>query len=125
MTDLNEFFSYTIITIGKHVITIGLLAKLFLLFTIVFGLIYLIKKILLRAGLGSDSRKYSFFQLIKYFVITITFIISLNILGFDLTVLMASFAALLIGVGLGLQNLFSDYMSGILLLFDGERYHRS
>lgn len=119
MTDLNEFLSYTIITIGKHVITIGLLAKLFLLFTVVFGLIYLIKKILLRAGLGNDSRKYSFFTLIKYFVITITFIISLNILGFDLTVLMASFAALLIGVGLGLQNLFSDYMSGILLLFDG------
>jgi small-conductance mechanosensitive channel len=31
---------------------------------------------------------------------------------------MASLAALLVGLGFGLQNLFSDYMSGIIILFD-------
>lgn len=119
MKDLNEFFGYPLLELGTHTVTIGLLAKIVLLFISVAGVIYLIKRILFSKGKYNDSRKYSFFQLIKYFVILITFIITLNILGFDLTVLMASFAALLIGVGIGLQNLFSDYMSGILLLFDG------
>ena len=46
------------------------------------------------------------------------FLFVLKIIGVDITVLMASLAALLVGLGFGLQNLFSDYMSGIIILFD-------
>jgi small-conductance mechanosensitive channel len=42
----------------------------------------------------------------------------LQLFGFNLSVLVAGSAALLVGVGLGLQNLFSDFVSGIILLVD-------
>jgi small-conductance mechanosensitive channel len=39
-------------------------------------------------------------------------------LGFDIKYIMAGSAALLVGVGLGLQTLFSDLVSGIVILLD-------
>ncbi|MFZ1704766.1 MAG: mechanosensitive ion channel domain-containing protein [Saprospiraceae bacterium] len=39
-------------------------------------------------------------------------------MGFNITILLAGSAALLVGLGLGIQNLFSDYISGIIILFD-------
>lgn len=36
----------------------------------------------------------------------------------DLSLLVAGSAALLVGVGLGLQNLFSDFVLGIIILAD-------
>ncbi len=39
-------------------------------------------------------------------------------MGFDITILVAGSAALLVGLGFGLQNIFSDLVSGIFLLFE-------
>ncbi|PJB12327.1 MAG: mechanosensitive ion channel protein MscS [Flavobacteriales bacterium CG_4_9_14_3_um_filter_40_17] len=64
------------------------------------------------------SKKYSLYNLMKYFIIVLAVGISLQILDFNLSVLIAGSAALLVGLGLGLQNLFSDYVSGIIILFD-------
>jgi small-conductance mechanosensitive channel len=65
-----------------------------------------------------EAKKYSIFSLFTYFFYTICIIIGLQILGFDITLLLAGSAALLVGLGLGIQNLFSDYISGIIILFD-------
>ncbi len=40
-------------------------------------------------------------------------------MGFDITVLLAGYAAVLVGLGFGLQNIFNDFISGIILLLDG------
>jgi small-conductance mechanosensitive channel len=60
---------------------------------------------------------YAIYQIIKYFLIIIVIIMILDSIGISTTVLLTSSAALLVGVGLGLQNIFKDFMSGILLLF--------
>ncbi|MBK9110077.1 MAG: mechanosensitive ion channel [Saprospiraceae bacterium] len=44
---------------------------------------------------------------------------ALKLLGIDVTVLIAGSAALLVGIGLGLQGLFYDFISGIILLAEG------
>ncbi len=64
------------------------------------------------------AKKYAIYNLIKYCVLVFSFVISLQILGLDLSVLLAGSAALLVGIGLGLQGLFSDFISGIILLMD-------
>ncbi|MBW6483324.1 MAG: mechanosensitive ion channel [Vicingaceae bacterium] len=64
------------------------------------------------------SRKNSLFSLTKYVIIVLSIIFGLQIIGFNLSILMAGSAALLVGVGFGLQNLFSDFTSGIILLLD-------
>mgnify|MGYP002663307730 CR=1 FL=1 len=60
----------------------------------------------------------SIFSLVKYFFLVFATLTGLQIIGFDLSVLIAGSAALLVGIGLGLQNLFSDFISGIIILFD-------
>jgi small-conductance mechanosensitive channel len=49
----------------------------------------------------------------------ITFFVVIEVLGFNLTVLWAGSAALLVGVGIGLQSFFNDVISGFVLLFEG------
>ncbi|HKK73543.1 MAG TPA: mechanosensitive ion channel domain-containing protein [Saprospiraceae bacterium] len=57
-------------------------------------------------------------QLFQYVVYFIALLLVLNVIGANPTVLAGSAAALLLGVGLGLQQTFNDFFSGILLLFE-------
>lgn len=66
-----------------------------------------------------QGRGYAFYQILKYLVFIFTFAISLQIVGIKITLLLAGSAALLVGIGLGLQQLFNDLVSGIILLFEG------
>jgi len=77
-----------------------------------------IRKAIYRIDKIDTPKKYSLYNLVKYFVIVLSIIIGLQLFGFNLSVLVAGSAALLVGVGLGLQNLFSDFMSGIILLIN-------
>ncbi len=66
-----------------------------------------------------ESGSYrSIYQLIRYFLVIVGIMISLETIGFRLSVLLASMTALLVGVGLGIQQVFMDFTSGILLLFE-------
>ncbi len=66
-----------------------------------------------------DAGSYkSISLLIRYFVITITIIAILDSLGVSVNALLASMTALLVGVGLGIQQLFMDLSSGIIILFE-------
>ncbi len=56
--------------------------------------------------------------MIRCLIIVISIISGLQLFGFNLSVLVAGSTALLVGIGLGLQNLFSDFVSGIILLVD-------
>ncbi|MCB0568593.1 MAG: mechanosensitive ion channel, partial [Phaeodactylibacter sp.] len=57
-------------------------------------------------------------QLLKYFLYVIAILMALETLGVTLTVLWGGAAALLVGIGLGLQETFKDFFSGIILLFE-------
>ena len=56
-------------------------------------------------------------MLFRSWVITITII--LEIFGIDVTLIIAGSAALFVGLGFGLQHIFNDWISGILILFEG------
>lgn len=65
------------------------------------------------------KRRHSIYLLVKYFVWVISLVIMLDSIGIKVSVLLAGSAALLVGVGMGLQNIFSDFVSGLFLLFEG------
>jgi small-conductance mechanosensitive channel len=77
-----------------------------------------LKKIIYKSSKFDSGKKFSIYNLCKYFIIFFCIIISLQIIGFDLSVLMAGSAALLVGIGFGLQSVFSDFISGIIILVD-------
>ena len=58
-------------------------------------------------------------RLLRTFIYTLGAIIALETAGVDLQALWFGSAALLVGVGIGLQNFFNDVVSGFVLLFEG------
>ncbi|MBI1184339.1 mechanosensitive ion channel [bacterium] len=95
-------------------------------FAVVIGiawlLIRIIKLVLNRQVIARDMDKGSvvaLIQLVKYFVYTIAIVILLESVGVKMSMLLASSAAFLLAIGLGLQQVFYDIVSGILLLFEG------
>lgn len=63
--------------------------------------------------------QYALLQIMKYFIWTFVVILVLETLGIKVTVLVAGSAALLVGIGLGLQQTFNDIVSGVILLVEG------
>jgi small-conductance mechanosensitive channel len=55
----------------------------------------------------------------RQFVYTISLLLIFQSLGISVSLLLAGSAALLVGVGLGLQQTFNDLVSGLILLFEG------
>ena len=62
--------------------------------------------------------RYAFNQLLKYVLFTIAILMAIDQLGVKTTLVLGGLAALLVGVGLGLQQTFNDFFSGVILLFE-------
>ena len=64
------------------------------------------------------GKAQSIYQIVKYIVYVIAITLFIDSLGFNITILIASLSALLIGLGLGIQHIFNDVISGFIILFD-------
>lgn len=116
--EIKELLNETLITIGKTQLKVSSVITLILFWVVVTFILKIIKKSIYGIHSFDQAKKYSIFTLIKYILLVIAVVLSLEIVGFNLSVLLAGSAALLVGLGLGIQNLFSDYISGIVILVD-------
>ena len=62
--------------------------------------------------------QYAVNQILTYFIYVIAIFLIIEQLGIQFTLLLGGFAALLVGIGLGVQKTFNDLVSGIILLFE-------
>lgn len=67
----------------------------------------------------SKKRRMTLFYLIKIIGWFVSIFVALSVMGINITGLVVGSTALLVGLGLGLQNIFKDLVSGIFLLFEG------
>ncbi len=65
------------------------------------------------------GRSHAIIQIIRYILWITAIIIALDTINVKITFLLAGSAALLVGIGLGLQQIFQDILSGVALLFEG------
>jgi len=79
--------------------------------------IYLLSRIKQRSNLDQGT-EYVYLQLIKYAIYCILVIVLFRSLGLNLGLFLNAVAFLLVGVALGLQDVFKDFFSGFLLLFE-------
>ena len=66
----------------------------------------------------SSSTKTLLANLGYYFILLVAFFISLNILHINLTSIALIAGALSVGIGFGLQNIVSNFVSGLILMFE-------
>lgn len=117
-----SFLEYQLIAFGKYSLTSADILKVGLYIVIAKILLVILHKILHRKREGKSvdvGKTEALYQIIKYFIWTVTVAASLDAVGLNLTVLLASSAALFIGLGMGIQQIFRDFVSGIILLFEG------
>ncbi|PQB07640.1 mechanosensitive ion channel protein MscS [Polaribacter filamentus] len=82
-------------------------------------LLKLVRKVSTRNMPKNDQLKFvGVFSYLKWFVYLVIFLVGMHTSGVNVTAVFAASAALLIGVGLALQTLFQDIISGIFILVD-------
>ncbi|CAN5220680.1 hypothetical protein BH09BAC5_BH09BAC5_10530 [soil metagenome] len=116
---MKKIFNYQLFDIGEFQLKVSQLIEISLIVLVAIGILLAIRKGIYKTHHIEEGKKYSIYNLLKYFILIVITIIILRSLGFDLSVVLAGSAALLVGIGLGLQSLFSDFISGIILLIDG------
>ena len=119
METLRKFLEFELISVGEYKIRVYTLVTILIIFLITKLILWLIKKTLFRKRKFKKLDKgsaYAIFQIISYVIWVIAVGLILETIGVKVTVLIAGSAALLVGIGLGLQQTFNDVISGIILL---------
>jgi small-conductance mechanosensitive channel len=119
-----EFLSQQLFTFpGGDVITVRHLFFILLILVIARVLIWLINHVLLGRWLRRRKvdigRRYTILQIARYVIYLVAVLLALQAAGVSISVLVAGSAALLVGLGLGLQQSFNDLISGLIILVEG------
>ncbi len=119
MEKIKEILNYTFSFGEKIQITVLAVLVLILALIITTFLLKVLRKFITRKLPDNDKIKFvSVFSYLKGVVYIIIFLVTMHTSGVNVTAIFAASAALLIGVGLALQTLFQDIISGIFILID-------
>ncbi len=119
LNKISNILNYTFEFTDKIQVSVKAILVLIVAFVIASLILKLIRKIVNKQLNEEDKGKFkSIFSFLKYFIYILVFIIALESSGVEVSVLLAGSAALLVGLGLGLQTLFQDIISGIFILLD-------
>lgn len=118
-----EFLDYQFIHTSKLKMSFENVIVIFLIiffsrFIITIIRLYLQRRFKNDKGIGVGT-EYVYTQVAKYIVFIFAFFLILNELDVNPSIFLGGSAALLVGLGLGLQDVFKDMFSGFVLLFEG------
>jgi small-conductance mechanosensitive channel len=109
-------------SLGKFQLSFSGLVFAFMVVLMTYAIVRIWKqvmaeKILKKSGLSNGARE-SILTLSGYVVWALGILLSLTAFGLNTTSLAVVFGALSIGLGFGLQNIFNNFISGLILLFE-------
>jgi len=119
---IQAFFDTRLFTIGTTDVTLSaIFVFLFiLLIMVIISRLFarkLVDKILMRLQIEEGTR-YTFRRIIELTFILIGAIIAFQSIGINLSGLAVIFGLLSVGIGFGLQNITSNFVAGLILLFE-------
>lgn len=117
--NIKDFLNIELFSIGDFTLKLYTLITFVVFVAIIIGLLSILKRLIYRSSKLSSAEKFSINKISRYIIILIALLIVVKIFGVDISIFLAGGAALLVGIGFGLQNIFSDFISGIILLLDG------
>lgn len=122
MKNLSDILASEIFHLGKYSLKVESIFEIVLIAGVTWFLLWLIKIAINRRQVRHQLDKgnaYAFYKIIKYLLWVVAIGLIMEAIGVNVTVLIAGSAALLVGIGFGIQQTFNDVLSGIILLFEG------
>lgn len=119
--NFKELFNYAILKTENVTITVSSVAIIIIVLIATFVVLRIIRGFFKRfiSKQETERRSYwSVFLILRYVIWVVVIVLLLETSGVKVSVLLASITALLVGVGFGLQQLFSDIASGIVLIIE-------
>lgn len=119
MERIIEFLEHIIYKTGSLTITVADIFEMILVIILVRVIFWGLKKFLTRKrkeGKLDAGKQYAIVQIVNYVMWVIAIVLAIDSLGFQITVLLAGSTALLVGLGLGLQDFFRDLVAGFIIL---------
>ena len=121
--DLQPLFDYRLIHASGFDVTVGGLIGALLALLIGLTVSRYLQRLLKRFGEqqhGASERAtiYTLSRVLHYTVLITAFLVALNMLGISLGKFTIFAGALGVGLGFGLQAIFGNFISGLILLFD-------
>jgi len=121
--NLVELADFNLFEIGDSPVTPSGIVKMLLIFALAFGISWLIRHLLGRSvGADKVSQKaaaYTLGRLLHYIIILVGIFAALGSIGIDFTSFALIAGALSVGIGFGLQAIVNNFVSGLILLFEG------
>ena len=119
MERFREILEYQIYKIGNFELNVFDIFNLLIIFLVARVVLWLFKKYFGRKhkeGNIDQGKQYAILQLLTYLIYVIAIVVAIDSLGFKITVILAGSTALLVGLGLGLQDFFRDLIAGFIIL---------
>jgi len=117
----SKISKYKLFTISKVNITIYdiffILITIAITIAIIVSLQIFFNKLIEKKKLEKGTA-YTIYKISQYIIWIFVILFILQGLGFNISLLLASSAALLVGLGIGIQQIFGDIISGIIILFE-------
>ena len=119
---VSRIFDITFFTINQTPITLASLIVFVFIFVIFLTLSKLLTRTLNSRVLSrlqiDEGTRYNLERVLNYTIGIIGAIVAFQFIGIDLSGLAVIFGLLSVGIGFGLQNVTSNFISGLILLFE-------
>ncbi len=118
---LVEFLDQLSIPLGEDLSLLDIFKILVIAIALIWGASFFSRLIETRLGKSqrmTPSVRGLFGQLIRILMIGVAIFIALNMVGIDLTAFAVFTGALGVGIGFGLQSIFSNFVAGIIIILE-------
>jgi len=122
MDILSKIFYTQLFTIGGAAISLSSLVKFFVVMFIALSVSKYLQRlirsrVLTRFGI-EEALQFTIGKFLHYVIVIVGLLIALGVVGIPLTGLMVVASAIGIGMGFGMQNVTSNFVSGVMMLFE-------
>ncbi|ARU55501.1 MscS family transporter [Oleiphilus messinensis] len=117
-----NLYHFPLFSIGESAVTPGSIIWVLIIVGFAAFLSARFRKLLARVAEGrrtvSEASLFAIGRIVHYIIMVAAVLIGFSTLGIDLSKLALVAGALSVGIGFGLQSIFNNFISGIILLFE-------